>query len=250
MTQKNKFIFLFLGLSAAVALLIFTALIKKRTPDNIFSFVDIGTYRIPPSSIEVNRYNSCGQSFVSNFSGFFMMSVFIPRQDLDKDGELVFHLRANDVNAPDLVRLSWKFRQIRFQDKSFYIIPPDRESTGEGFHFHFSFAPIWDSAGKEFYFYFESLNTGAGNGIKLGVWDKLSHYEALAKGEFFLNSKPAKGFLAFRTYNTWQGKPSDVFKAVFLRLRQDLSFLYFYAALIISIFFGLILCCARKGKIR
>lgn len=247
---KNKPVFLPFVLFAIAALLAFTALIKDRMPDNIFSFMDVGTHRIPPSLIEVNRQNSYGQSFVSNFNGLFMVSVFIPRQDMDKDGELVFHLRANDVNAPDLVRLSWKFRQIRFQDKSFYIIPPDRESTEEGFHFHFTFPPIWDSAGKEFYLYFESLNTASGNGIKLGVWDNSDYYEALTKGSMFHNGMPVRGFLAFRTYNTWQGNLSDVFQTAFLRLRQDLSFLYFYAALIISIFFGLILCCARKGKIR
>lgn len=248
--QKNKSILLFFGLFAITALLVFAALIKNKVPDNIFSFMDIGTHRMPPSSIEVNRQNSCGQSFVSNFNGLFMMSVFIPKQDLDKDGELVFHLRSNDVKAPDLARLSWKFREIHFQDNSFYIIPPDRESTREGFHFHFSFTPIWDSSGKEFYFYFESLNTGPGDGIKLGVWDNVDYYEALTKGEMSLNYRPINGFLAFRTYNTWQDKLSDVFKVAFLRLRQDLSFSYFYTALIFSMFFGLILCCIVKGKDR
>jgi hypothetical protein len=243
--RKNRAILL-TGIFLIIILIVFGMLIKEKVPNNIFSFLDIGTYRIPPKSIEVNSSNVIGQSFVSNFNNLFMMSIFIPTWDLNRDGQLHFHLKNNKNDTRDLVTLKWKFNEIRFAEKNFYVVPPDRESTERGFHFHFQFAPIPNSKGKEFYFYFDSPDTKPGEGIKVGIWDNIDYYEALTKGQAFVNNKPVKSFLAFRTYNTWVSNISDLVKEIKDRLFQDKQFLIFYCGLSFVILTSLIITFAKR----
>lgn len=225
--RKNKTLLL-TSIFLMIILIVFETLIKARVPNNIFCFLDIGTYRIPTGTVEVNSSYVYGQSFVSNFDDLFMMSIFIPTQNLDRDGQLYFHLKNNKDGNKDLVTLKWKLDQIHFAKNNFYVIPPDRESTEGGFHFHFQFPPIVDSKNREFYFYFESPNAKVGEGIKLGIWDNIDYYEALTQGKIFINNKPVKGFLAFRTYNTWRGSISDLLNETKDRLNKDIQFLMFY----------------------
>ncbi|KPK41821.1 MAG: hypothetical protein AMJ78_04420 [Omnitrophica WOR_2 bacterium SM23_29] len=239
--KKIKVILLFFFVVSLISLVIFMISISDKIPSNIFCFLDIGTYRIPPNAVEVNNSNVYGQSFVSNFSNLFMMSIFIPTQDLNSDKELSFHLKNNKDDVKDLVALKWKFNQIYFKENNFYLVPPDRELTEQGFHFHFQFPPIKDSKNKEFYFYFEASNAKVGEGIKLGVWDDIDYYEALAKGQMFINHKPVDGFLAFRTYNTWEGEAKDILNEMYSRFRKDTPFGIFYLGLLFINFVGLLL---------
>lgn len=234
-----------IGIFLIICLIVFIALIKDKVPKNIFCFLDIGTYRTPPATIEINSSNICGQSFVSNFDNLFMISVFIPRQELDRDGELLFHLKKDKKDNKDLVTLKWRLNQIRFLENDFYVVPPDRESSEEGFHFHFKFPPISGSKNEEFYLYFESPDARPGKGIKLGVWNDRQYYEGLTKGKMFINDKPVKGFLAFRTYNTWSKSVKDVFNEICSRLSKDVPFSFFYGCLIFVTFVGSLLI---KGK--
>ncbi len=236
---KGKFI-LIGGAALIISCTILALLIKDKIPENIFSFVDIGTYAIPPESVEVNSANIYGQSFISNFNDLFMMSVFIPAQNLDSDKELYFHLKNNKNDKKDLIALKWKFSEIHFAENNFHVIPPDRELTDRGFHFHFQFPAIKDSRHKEFYFYFESPNTKPGKGIKLGAWLDRKYYEALTKGTMFINHRPHKGYLAFRTYNTSGGSLKDIFNEICLRFFSDRPFMIFYSCLIFVTFFGLL----------
>lgn len=248
--KKNKTMLLLFGLVIFIALiaLIFITYFKGRIPSNIFSFVDIGTFMMPKSSIEVNSLNSYGQSFTSNFDNLFMMSIFIPRQSFAKGGELLFRLKRNKADGKDLATLNWKFDQIKFKENSFYVIPPDRESTVDGFHFHFQFPVIHDSKGREFYFSFE-CPSGPGQGLRLGVWRNLKYYESLSKGKMFLNGEAEDGFLAFRTYNTWEGNAADIFLAILRRLKRDIAFIFFYAIVFLVVICALCVCSLARTDI-
>lgn len=232
--KKNNI--LLISAISLIVLLICSALfllsIRERIPPNIFCFLDIGTYRIPPNYVEVNSSNTYGQSFISNFDNLFMFSIFIPRQNFNSDGELYFHLKSNRNAEDDLVTLKWKFKDIRFRKNDFYIIPPDRETTDKGFHFHFQFPPISNAKNKEFYLYFASPDSKAGEGIKLGLWDDIDYYEGLRRGEAFRNSEPLKGFLAFRTYNTWSQDKGSLINKIKTNLFQDKPFFIFYCTLL------------------
>lgn len=238
--MKKTKIILIGSIFLVLSLIVLAMLIVKKVPNNIFCFLDIGTYGIPPKSVEINSSNTCGQSFISNFDNLFMMSVFIPSQNLAKDGHLYFHLKKNKNDESDLVVLKWRLNEIHFLSNNFYIVPPDRELTDRGFHFHFQFPVIKDSKNKKFYFYFESPDISPGRGIKLGFWDKRLYYEALTKGNMFINHKPIEGFLAFRTYNTWIENYEDVFNGIFLRFSKDIPFLVFYGCLLLIIFIGIL----------
>jgi len=240
--KKNKAILItVLALLAIITgFTVFFWRIRARIPDNIFSFLDIGTYRVPPSFVEINSANAYYQSFVSNFDNLFIVSIFIPSQNLNSDKELIFSLKSSMDKSQDLVTLKWKFKDIHFKKNNFYIIPPDREETKEGFHFHFEFPPIKNSKNKEFYLYFESPDSKAGEGMRLGFWDNIDSYEGLAKGSLFRDNKPIRGFLAFRTYNTWQGNMKDAIKGIKGRLLLDKSFLIFYMVILLLVIVALL----------
>jgi hypothetical protein len=225
-------VFLFL----AVALLFS---ISNKIPFPWISFIDIGTYRMPPDYLEVNRQQTIGQSFVPNFDGLFMVSVFIPRQELKKDTLLIFHLKTNKDDPRDLVTLKWKYSQISFSRHSFYIIPPDRENTAAGFHFHIQFPVIKGIKGKELYLCFES-SVDRGSGLRIGVWEDAATFEGLSKGTLFINQKAMPGFLAFRTYNTWQGNLSSLMREIRINLLQDKPFFILYSSLLSIILFSVI----------
>ncbi len=233
-------VILIVSIVLTICLAAFVLSIRAKIPSNIFCFLDIGTYRIPPGSSEVNSSNIYGQSFVPNFDGLFMMSIFIPAQNLNSDKELYFHLKENKDDEKDLVTLKWKFKDLHFKENNFYLVPPDREVTEKGFHFHFLFQPIMDSENKEFYCYFEAPKAKAGEGIKLGIWDDITYYEALTKGTMFINHRPHKGYLAFRTYNTLRGSPKTVFNDMCTRFFSDRPFAIFYSCLIAVTFLGLL----------
>lgn len=246
--KKSKLIFLF-GIFLIIIVLVFSVYVKDKIPSNIFSFLDIGTYRVPPKAVEVNAFKNYGQTFVSNFDNLFMMSVFIPTQKLDRDGELFFHLRRGNGNDKDLVTLKWDYNQIRFAEKNFYVIPPDRESVKEGFHFHFQFPPIRDSKNEEFYFYFDSPNVKENEGIELGFWDDIDCYEALTKGMMHINHKPTKGFLAFRTYNAWDGSASLLINEIRFRLLKDKAFLIFYIGILLIVLLAMMIASIKTKNI-
>lgn len=246
--KKNKFVLLFLCIFLVLTALVFIISFKDKIPDNIFSFVDIGTHMMPRSSVEVNSLNSYGQSFVSNFDNLYRMSIFIPSQDLNRRGELTFHLKNNKTDNEDLVTLKWKFNQIKFEEKSFYVIPPDRESSDEGFHFHFNFPVISESKNKKFYFFFESPDTKEGGGIKLGIWDRFNYYEGLSGGRAFINHRPIDGFLAFRTYNTWRGNLKKVFSRISARFKTDILFTLVYGCLLSIVLLGIIITGIRSKR--
>ncbi|MBI2027235.1 MAG: hypothetical protein HYS98_05480 [Deltaproteobacteria bacterium] len=214
---------------------------KWKVPDNIYSFIDIGTFHVPPQKIEVHQSSNFGQSFVPNFENLFMMSVFIPSQNLNKDQTLIFHLRCKPsedqvASDQDLVTKVWKFREISIKKNNFYTVPTDKENMPQGFHFHFEFPVISDVKNQELYFYFESPDSKPGEGIQIGYWYPRQYYESLTFGAAYSNHQPIEGYLAFRTYHTWKGNFKTLVISVKNRLLTDRVFLIFYGILCVVIF--------------
>lgn len=223
-----------------ICLAAFFVAIKDKVPAHMFSFIDIGTYKMPDSYIEVNASTAVGQSFRSHFDNLFMMSVFIPKQDLNRKGELYFHLKGSKDEKEDIAVIKWDCKDIVFKNRDFYTIPPDREISEKGFHFYFKFPVIKESKDRMFYFYFSSPSEKEGKGIRLGVWPKAKYYEALTEGQFFINNKPANGFLAFRAFNTWPGSVNLLFRDIKERFSTDRPFFIFYSLLLSVVLLGLL----------
>lgn len=227
--KLRKPILALIMLSALIlALSLYSA--KKRAVWGIFCYPDIGTYKAPQDSLEVNSGTILGEEFISNFNNLFMITVFIPTQDLNSDEVLIFSLKGEGPDKRDRVSITKKFSQIRYKENDFYLVPPDRESTGKGFHYAFFFPPIKESKGKKFYFSLAAPGATAGKGLKVGVWDKEVYYEGLKQGSLFINHKPSLGHLAFRAYNSWQGNPAVLMKEITARLKSDMRFFLFYSA--------------------
>jgi hypothetical protein len=192
--------------------------------------------------VELYDGKTLGQTFVSNFDYLFKISVFLSTKIADKDAILKFHLRQEDSDK-DIVFKEWKVSEIKPEKNNFYQIPPDLTSD-KGFHYHIQFNPIRDSQDKKFYFFFETDNVTQDKSIKFGIW-KQKYYEALRAGNLMVNHKPVDNFLAFRTYNTWQGEILDVIDVIKQRLLLDKGFLYFYILLMTTLFGALLFVCFK-----
>jgi hypothetical protein len=242
--QRIVLITIILSIIAGV---IFAKLILPKVPENIFCFRDLGTHHIPSNFVEVNKSNIVGQTFMPNFDNLFKISVFLSKKDANPDGTLLFHLKKQGEREDIIVR-SWKVSQIKPDRKNFYQIPPDIK-TPKGFHFHIQFEPIEDSKDKVYYFYFESPQAEPGNGIKLGIW-KTKYYEAMKVGARFINHQPVDYFLAFRTFNTWQGDLGGVFEEIRQRLKKDIPFIRVYMSLVLAVFLGIFFLEFRIRKLK
>ncbi len=233
-------IFVAIGLFILIScsLVIYLRAAKGGIPQNIFCLQDIGTHHIPIEFIEVNDGQTVGQTFVPNFPNLFKIAVFVAVDDIEPAGTIRFHLRQVG-SVEDIFFQEWKLGQIHRQKNSFYVIPPD-PFTKKGFHYHIQFPPIYDSAGKEYYFYFESPNVPIGKGIKLGMW-RARYYEALRSGTRYINHRGLDYFISFRTFNTWIGNDAALFKEIRARLSKDMSFTIFYLLSVITILCGILL---------
>ena len=222
-----------------IILILAAASVRPHVPKNIFSFQDIGTYRIPPQSVEVNEETTYGQSIVSNFNNLFMMTIFIPTQNLNKDRTLYFHLKRNKEDSADLIKLKWKFNQISPKKNNFYLIPSEAEITKKGFHFCFQFPVIKNTKYQSLYFYFEAPDAKKGDGLKIGYWDKWynqNYYEALTAGASHKNHAPMPGFLAFRTFHTVTARGTTLINEIKSRLLKDKAFLIVYVTCLALLF--------------
>lgn len=205
-----------------------------KASQNPFCFLDIGTHHIPPQSIEINASHSYGQSFVANFNHLFKISIFIFNQSFQKDHALYFRLleEGHEIFSREI-----RFQDIRPAAHDFHAIPPAAEINKQGFHFHIPFPVIQNSKNRNYSFYLESSEV---KGLKIGFWPNKNYYEALTKGNAFLNSTPLHGFLAFRTFHTWEGSPSNIFFTVKTRLLNDKVFFIFWCMSMILLFLNLI----------
>jgi len=223
-----KSLFLLLG----IIFLVFFITICPYIPKNIYCFLDIGTYRAPSYFIEVNSLQTYGQTFVSNFNNLFKISIFVPPKNLNSD--VFFYLKETPKDKDSLFNLKLSPKDFHPPHYDFYAVPADAEVHPSGFHVHIPFPLIENSKGKIFYFYLECPSCPVGKGLKIGIWKK-PYYEALTKGTAFLNHQEIKGFLAFRTFNTWTSPYSILWKEIQDRLLQDTTFLFMYSSILIVI---------------
>lgn len=223
--KKIKFLFL-IGIFITLGIIFLAKILKPGLlPFHPFCFLDIGSHRVPNDAIEIHRENHYGQTFTPNFDGLFMISIFIPKQQiLDPNEELHFYL--NDIH------LKWKFSEIVPPKHFFYPLPPDSEVTEKGFHFSFQFPVIKETKEKELFFYFEST-APKGKGIKMGLWKDRPYYEALTQATH------EDGFLAFRTFHTLEGSFKENFllaiHRIKVKLKKDLTFTIVYSILLIIV---------------
>lgn len=247
--MRKNIVFLFTAIVLCAGAMCFAVFYGHSIPQNIFSFLDIGTYRMPPDAVEINSSSVYGQIFTPNFDYLFMISFFVPAQNLNSDQKLVFHLTQAVDSAKDIATISWNYSELKFKKNNFYIVPPDRESGKDGFHFHVQFSPIKESKNKKFYFYLESPGAQKGEGLKVGIWKNISYYEALTDGGLVLNHLKAEGYMAFRTYNTIIWNFRALIRVIGARFSRDTPFMLFYVSTLCALLFSMAIITKKRPSV-
>lgn len=117
-----------------------------------------------------------GQSFVSTADNLNEIKILMATYARMNSQEIIFRLRAGPDAREDLALIRKPAGQV--EDNQWAT---------------FSFPPIPDSAGREFYFYLESPSSRSGDAVT--VWS--TDWNAYPAGQRYVDGRPAEGDLAF-----------------------------------------------------
>ncbi|MFC2166789.1 hypothetical protein ACFLQZ_02370 [Acidobacteriota bacterium] len=128
---------------------------------------------------EITGEKEIGQTFYSNFNNLCRIDVMLATFDRENSQEVIFHLKKSPSDTEDI-----------------YTEVFNASSVADNTYRSFEFPPIPDSAGKTFYFSFESPHSKYGDAIT--IWT--SKQDKYKKGEMYINRESSKGDLRFITY--------------------------------------------------
>lgn len=145
---------------------------------SLLGFTRQTLFYAPPAEIqEVKGDRLIGQTFVAALPGLHRIDVLLFDRGRRNTHDVTFHLREGPEASADIVSLTFNASEVR-----------GREWVD------FSFPPLPDSAGKTYYFYFSSPDSGDGDAIAVGGIQVNLYPDGLA----YLSSTPASADLAFR----------------------------------------------------
>ena len=153
-----------------------------------------------------------GQSFICPRNGLYRIDILLATYNRRNDRDAIFHLR-HEPEVDDLVTI--RFNASEVEDNAF---------------FSFTFAPIPDSGGQEFYFFLESPDSEPGNAITVrGVTENV-----YPEGSSYRNHRRAGGEVAFRIYA--KGYPLlDRISDFFTQNALKIIMFSLYSALVFSV---------------
>lgn len=120
-----------------------------------------------------------GQLFTAPYNALYRIDVLMATYARENTHDVIFHLRNSPQAESDLVTITINAREI--EDNRFRS---------------FVFDPIRDSAGKSYYFFFDSPDSEPGDAITL--WGTIKNL--YPEGRPFRNHRAAGGDLVFLTY--------------------------------------------------
>lgn len=128
-----------------------------------------------------------GQLFTAPYNSLYRIDVSMATYARENSHEVIFHLRNSPQAENDLVKITVNAGEI--EDNRFRP---------------FIFDPIHDSAGKSYYFFFDSPDSLPGDAIT--VWQTMKNL--YSEGQAFRDHQATQGDLAFRTYYLTDYQPS------------------------------------------
>lgn len=128
---------------------------------------------------EITGKKEIGQTFYSSYNKLNRIDVMLATYNRENSQEVIFHLKKSPSDKEDIY--SETFHASSVVDNTYRT---------------FEFPPIPDSAGKTFYFSFESPLSKEGDAIT--IWT--SKQDKYKKGKMYINGKSSKGDLRFITY--------------------------------------------------
>jgi len=120
-----------------------------------------------------------GQVFTAPYDGLYRIDVLMATYARENTHDVIFHLRSRPQGESDLVKMTINAREI--EDNQFRP---------------FIFDPIRDSAGKSYYFFFDSPDSEPGDAIT--VWGTIKNL--YREGRPFRNHRAGGGDLVFLAY--------------------------------------------------
>jgi hypothetical protein len=133
----------------------------------------------PTEIQEIKGDRIIGQTFVAPLPGLHRIDVLLFDRGHRNTHPVTFHLRQGVNSSQDLFSTTFNASEIK----------------GGGWH-TFDFAPLANSAGKTYYFYFSSPDSTDGNAIAVGGVEG----NLYPNGTAYLYSTPTNADLAFKTY--------------------------------------------------
>jgi hypothetical protein len=128
---------------------------------------------------EIRGSITIGQLFTAHYNGLYRIDALMATYARENTHDVTFHLRSSPQADNDLVNLTVNAREI--EDNQFRT---------------FIFEPFRDSAGKSYYFFFDSPDSEPGDAVT--VWGTIK--DLYPEGRPFRNHRKAGGDLVFLTY--------------------------------------------------
>jgi len=128
---------------------------------------------------EIHGSITIGQLFIAPYDGLYRIDMLMATYARENTHDVIFHLRNGPQAEGDLVKITVNTREIE-----------------DNRHRPFIFAPIRDSAGKSYYFFFDSPDSEPGDAIT--VWGTIKNL--YPEGRAFRNHQAGGGDLVFLTY--------------------------------------------------
>lgn len=156
-----------------------------------------------------------GQTFRAPFSGLYRVDVLLATYARHNDHQVIFRLSAEGQTL-----VTQEFPAAEVQDNAFR---------------RFVFAPIPDSANREFSFSFEAPQAQPGNAIT--IWQ--TDFDSYPSGQAYVNDRPTDGDLAFIAY--YRSSPGEVLRELTRRVRTTYPALWRLRGLVLAAAAGWIL---------
>lgn len=160
---------------------------------------------------EIYGPTAMGQSFICPRNGLYRIDILLTTYNRRNDRDIIFHLR-HAREGDDLATI--RFNASEVEDNAF---------------FSFTFPPIPDSGGQNFYFFLESPASEPGNAIT--VWGVTEN--VYPEGKSYRNHRRAGGEVAFRVYAKGYS-PLDRVSGFFTQNALQIIMFLLYSALVFA----------------
>lgn len=171
--MNNRFAYI-VGIGTVLALLLIGVASLGR-----FNVGPVGQPIADTPAGEIRGSITIGQLFTAPYNGLYRIDVSMATYARENTHDVFFHLRSSPQAEHDLVTITVNAREI--EDNQFRPC---------------IFEPIRDSAGKSYYFFFDSPDSLPGDAIT--VWGTIK--ELYPEGQLYRNHQAAGGDLVFLIY--------------------------------------------------
>jgi len=219
---------------------------KVILPNSFFSFHNFRASSEPDGYINIYGSHTVGQEAVMNFPSLCRLG-FLIRKDKITDKNLILHVRRSIQDKKDMLVLRAKKSDLF--DNYYPFLLPEIITGPRTSVFYFQFKPLTYPDKNKIYFWLESPDSTAEDGIKIAYY-KNKYWRGYVGGPSYLDGAVWDKYLAFHTYHCWNGDFSGIFKDIKDKIIKDIGFFVFYLALCLSIIIAIFIVGFQEKHLR